>query len=228
MRNRVFGLVAVIGSLGISQTVVAQGAPEAPAQQQGGSSSDLKPNPPVNVYTPRSGVQATPMRVQVIDAVSFADVETKATYRLYGVDACSLLQSATLGKQQWPCGSVALAWMVSATLNKWITCNDVRPGDAKSAGLVRCATAEHADLALDMLKEGMAVVPPDPLDRQVKAYLSAEQDAKHAYRGMWSSSFQMPWLFRADLEKIVRDGLKDNGTDLPPQPNSEVPEPQKP
>ena len=154
----------------------------------------LPPNLSAEFHKPKSSTQATPMRVRVIEATSFADIETQVVYRLYGVDACSISQVAVLGRQPWPCGVVAVSWMVTATLNKWVTCAEIRMRDAER--LVRCATAEHADLAADMIKEGIAVTPPDLEDRQIKAYLSAELEARKAYRGIWGSEFQMPWTFR--------------------------------
>ena len=154
----------------------------------------LSPNLSPEFHKPRSSTQATPMRVRVIDATSFADIETQVVYRLYGVDACSISQVAVLGRQPWPCGVVAVSWMVTATLNKWVTCAEIRMRDAER--LVRCATAEHADLAADMIKEGIAVTPPELEDRQIKAYVSAEIEARKAYRGIWGSEFQMPWTFR--------------------------------
>ena len=35
-----------------------------------------------NVYKPQGALQSTPMRVEIIDATSFRDIETGAIYRL--------------------------------------------------------------------------------------------------------------------------------------------------
>lgn len=45
-----------------------------------------------------------------------------------------------------------------------------------------------------MVREGVAVtVPATQDDPVIRSYALAEQDARKAYRGLWSSTFQMPW-----------------------------------
>lgn len=145
-------------------------------------------------YAPRTSAGAVPMRVEVLSATSFADVETRQVYRLYGIDACDPTQTATLGRQIWPCGTVATAWLVTVTLNKWVACTTIRSQDA--VRVARCATGESPDLAADMLRLGHAVTLPDQSDRLIAGYAQLEKDARTAYRGLWASSFQMPWRFR--------------------------------
>lgn len=145
-------------------------------------------------YSPRVSNATVPMRVEVLTATSFVDVESRQLYRLYGIDACDLNQKATLGKQTWPCGIVATAWLVGATLNKWVACTPIRQGDG--ATVARCASSEIPDLAAEMVKLGYAVTLPAPEDRLIAAYPQLEKDARAAYRGLWASSFQMPWIFR--------------------------------
>ncbi len=69
------------------------------------------------VYTPKALTQSTPMRVEVIDGVTFRDIETGVVFRLFGVDACQRDQIANLGRQPWQCGVAAIAWLTTATLN---------------------------------------------------------------------------------------------------------------
>jgi hypothetical protein len=52
-----------------------------------------------SVYTPKALTQSTPMRVEVIDGVTFRDIETGLAFRLFGVDACQRDQIANLGRQ---------------------------------------------------------------------------------------------------------------------------------
>lgn len=151
---------------------------------------------PAGIYTPKGAVQSPPLRVEVIDGTRFRDIESQAVYRLYGIDTCSPDQVARLGRQPWPCGTVATAWLVTATLNKWLACTTLR--DESGAHLVRCASASHPDIAADMVREGIAVARPTTRDDPgIRAYALAEQDARKAYRGLWSSTFQMPWDWRA-------------------------------
>lgn len=148
-------------------------------------------NPPSGIYQPKTQAQQRPLRVEVIDGMRFRDIETRTVYTLYGIDTCGADQSAHLGRQSWPCGVMAVAWLVSATLNTWLACDSVRTdGDVH---FVRCASAGHSDLAADMLRDGVAVLrPAAPGDPQIPAYAKAQADARKAYRGLWSSTFQMP------------------------------------
>jgi endonuclease YncB( thermonuclease family) len=147
------------------------------------------------VYTPQSALQSTPMRVEVMDATSFRDIETGARYRLYGVDSCLPTQSANLSRQSWPCGAVAIAWLTNATLGKWVSCNALR--ETAGQQLSRCASSEHQDLAADMLKEGLAIVLPIAEGQEVRAYSQLQDQARKQYKGLWSSQFTMPWELRA-------------------------------
>jgi endonuclease YncB( thermonuclease family) len=148
------------------------------------------------IYRPNSALDSPPLRVEVLDGVRFRDIETHNVYRLYGIDACALGQIASLGRQPWPCGAVAVAWLVNATLNRWIACNTLRLEGAER--LARCSSADHADIAADMLRGGIAVAPPSSTgDLVIHAYVAAEAEARKAYRGIWASSFEMPWEFRA-------------------------------
>ncbi len=145
-------------------------------------------------YAPRPMAATTPMRVEVLSGTTFADIETRQVYRLYGIDACDPGQTARLGKQNWPCGVVATAWLVTATLNKWVACTTIRRQDA--IRVARCATGELPDLAAEMLKTGHAVTLPSFEDRLITSYAQLEHDARRTYRGLWASAFQMPWRFR--------------------------------
>lgn len=146
------------------------------------------------IYKPLGAQQSTPMRVEVVDATSFRDIESGATYRLYGVDSCLPTQSANLARQSWPCGVVAIAWLTNATLGKWVSCNIVR--ESSGQRLSRCSSSEHQDLAADMLKEGYAVVLPAAEGQEVRAYGALQDQARKQYKGFWSSQFTMPWELR--------------------------------
>ena len=148
-----------------------------------------------SVYTPKAPMQSTPVRVEVIDGVTFRDIETGLVYRLFGIDTCQLDQIANLGRQPWQCGAAAIAWLTTATLNKWVSCNPLREKDGRR--LSRCSSSEHADLAGDMIKEGLAVCLPDAEDQHVRSYLLDQDQARKAYKGLWSSQFAMPWNYRA-------------------------------
>lgn len=176
-------LVPLLLATGTSVAQTPSAPPSAPAAPQ---SPDL--------YSPQSTTATVPMRVEVVTSTTFRDVETGQLYRLYGIDACDPNQTAVLGKQTWPCGVVATAWLVNVTLNRWVACTPIRHAEALKLG--RCATGEIPDLAAEMLKLGHAITLPSPEDRLIPAYAQLEKDARAAYRGLWASSFQMPWTFR--------------------------------
>lgn len=148
-----------------------------------------------SIYKPQRALQSTPMRVEVIDATSFRDIETGARYRLYGVDSCLPTQTAIFARQLWPCGAVVIAWLTNATLGKWVSCNVIR--EAAGQRLARCSSSEHQDLAADMLREGLAVLLPAAQGQSVRAYIQAQDQARKQYKGLWSSQFTMPWEVRA-------------------------------
>ncbi len=148
------------------------------------------------IYAPKIPPQSPPLRVEVVDGQRFRDIETGQAYQLYGIETCAPGQTARLGRQPWPCGTMATAWLVTATLNAWLACATLR--EEAGERLVRCATAGHPDLAADMLRAGVAVAKPGTdADPAIRAYALAEQEARKAYRGLWSSTFQMPWDWRA-------------------------------
>ena len=163
-----------------------------------------EPRVSTGIYTPNNAVQAAPMRVTVIDGTTFKDIETGAVYRLYGIDACAKGQTAALGRQSWPCGVMATAWLVNATLGKWTACNVLDEID--TVKFVRCATSEHPDLAADMLKDGDALTNPDKDGRKIHAYVEAEDAARKAYKGLWSSRFEFPWEFRKAQPQVHAGG----------------------
>ncbi|WP_245573049.1 thermonuclease family protein [Lichenihabitans psoromatis] len=150
------------------------------------------------LYEPGSVPQATPLRVEVLDGTRLREIETGAVYRLYGIATCMPGQDAHLGRQPWPCGTMATAWLVTATLGKWLSCATLR--DEAGEHLARCASADHADLIAAMLRDGIAVtLPPTEQDPSIRAYTSAEREARKAYRGLWASSFEMPWDYRVRI-----------------------------
>jgi endonuclease YncB( thermonuclease family) len=149
---------------------------------------------PPTIYTPRETVQRTPMRVSVLDGRSFRDVGTGATYRLYGIETCALGQVAELGPQLWPCHVVPVAWLVAATLNKWVACNVVMEKDGIRHA--RCASNEFPDMGLELLRIGAAVVDVAESGPLIDLYRNAEAEAKRSARGLWGSTFEMPWAFR--------------------------------
>lgn len=182
-------IALVAGSLlvilfGTADIALAQTAPPSPAPS----------STPLSVHTPRETIQPTPMRVSVLDGRSFRDEASGTTYRLYGIDTCEPGQVAELGPQRWHCEVGAKAWLVAATLNKWVACNTVIEKDG--ARLARCAGNDVPDLGAELLRQGAAMVDAAESGPLIDLYKTTEVEAKRAARGLWSSKFEMPWAFR--------------------------------
>lgn len=149
---------------------------------------------PPSVHVPREAVQRTPMRVSVLDGRSFRDTAGGETYRLYGIETCEAGQFAELGPQRWPCDVVPLAWLVTATLNKWVACNVIVEKDGLRHA--RCASHEVSDMGQELLRIGAAVVDGGESGPLIDLYRATEAEAKRSSRGLWGSTFEMPWAFR--------------------------------
>jgi endonuclease YncB( thermonuclease family) len=134
------------------------------------------------------------MRVSVLDGRSFREVGSGAMFRLHGIETCEAGQRADLGLQSWPCDAVPVAWLVAATLNRWVACNVVTEKDGIRHA--RCASNDVPDMALELLRLGAAVVDAAQSGPLIDLYRSAEAEAKRSQRGLWSSRFEMPWAFR--------------------------------
>jgi endonuclease YncB( thermonuclease family) len=145
-------------------------------------------------------VPGTPMKVRVIDGDTFEDPAGGSVIRLAGVDACEADQRAALDGQEWPCGAVATAWLVQATLGRTVTCVPVG-ADARRRILARCATQDHGDLAAAMIRAGIAVAYRYRGQVSEPAYAKLEDQARAEKQGLWKSDFQMPWEHRSHKNK---------------------------
>lgn len=165
-----------------------------------------EPGVPPTIHKPRESLQRTPMRVSVIDGRSFRDTTGGAVYRLYGIETCELGQSAEFGSQQWPCAAVPIAWLVAATLNKWVACNEVKEQDG--VRYARCASNEFPDMAVELLRVGAAVVDFNESGPLIDLYKTTETEAKRNARGLWASKFEMPWAYR---QRVTPQGAPPPG-----------------
>ena len=136
-----------------------------------------------------------PMKVRVIDARTFADLQTGEIFRLFAIDVCAIDQSASLDGQPWPCGVVATAWLVRQTLGQWVICNRVQA--KPDVTLARCATSRQPDLTAAMIRAGLAVLIHDSDIAAPAVYEHLDLEARRNFRGLWRSKFEMPWEFRS-------------------------------
>ncbi|AFR26679.1 hypothetical protein RM11_0973 [Bartonella quintana RM-11] len=114
---------------------------------------------------------------------------------LYGVDTCAPRQKAKLSDQEWPCGAVTTAWLVTKTLGQDLSCKQalMRNGIHYAQCFV-----EGIDLAEVGLSEGMLVLSKENKNPVPGQYHSAEEAARNNKVGLWSSDFAEPVQWRRD------------------------------
>jgi len=115
--------------------------------------------------------------------------------QLYGIDTCETRQSAQRDNQEWPCGAVATAWLVTKTLDREVLC---RPSIVRSGVTFAQCFVNGIDIAEMGLSEGMLIISKDEENLPPSQYISLEQDAKARKRGLWSSDFVDPVQWRRD------------------------------
>lgn len=123
--------------------------------------------------------------VRVIDGDSL--VIGGAEMRLFGIDAPEYRQTCTRDGETWPCGMDAARALRAAVAGKTVVCKP-RDEDRYGRTVAVCSVGEE-DLSAAMVWLGLAVA--------YGAYQSEERAARDARRGLWSSSFETPSLWRA-------------------------------
>jgi len=115
--------------------------------------------------------------------------------QLYGVDTCETRQTAKRNNQEWPCGAVATAWLVTKTLDREVVC---LPSIVKSGVTFAQCFVNGIDIAETGLSEGMLIISKDKENLPPSQYISLEQAAKSGQLGLWSSDFVDPVQWRRD------------------------------
>jgi endonuclease YncB( thermonuclease family) len=106
--------------------------------------------------------------------------------RLFGIDAPELDQVCQRGGRAWSCGQAAAEQLANLVAGQEVRCIPVGT-DQHDRVLARC-TAGHVDVNRTMVATGYAVA----FRRYSQNYISAEESAKVARRGLWSGTFEMP------------------------------------
>ncbi len=112
---------------------------------------------------------------------------------LYGVDTCAPRQRAKLNDQEWPCGAVTTAWLVTKTLGKNLSCKQAIVHDGISHA--QCFV-QGIDLAEAGLSEGMLIISKSNKNSIPVQYINAEEMARKKKVGIWSSDFTEPLQWR--------------------------------
>lgn len=115
--------------------------------------------------------------------------------RLFGIDAPEFTQKCTRAGTPWSCGSAAADQLSKLIAGKQVSC--VSQGkDRHGRTLARCSVGT-TDLNRVMVATGYALA----YRRYSMDYISAEESAKAAKRGIWSGTFQLP----SDVRQVGDD-----------------------
>lgn len=110
---------------------------------------------------------------------------------IHGVDAPEQKQSCTYTNgEEWPCGSVATAFMSHLVANHIVSCEQ-RDVD-RYGRIVAVCHAGGTDVGDAMVYYGLALA----YRRYSSDYVATEDDAREGGRGMWQGVFVEPWDWR--------------------------------
>jgi endonuclease YncB( thermonuclease family) len=110
--------------------------------------------------------------------------------RLHGIDAPDPRQTCRRDGRDWGCGRDAAYALADIVGRHWVSC-EIRERRADFA--VATCIAGPIDIAREIVRKGFALA-----DRRVgDAYIAAEDAARTARAGLWNSTFQLPWDWRA-------------------------------
>jgi hypothetical protein len=106
--------------------------------------------------------------------------------RLHGIDAPEFTQTCTRGGQPWSCGKAAADQLAKLIAGQPVTCSSMGQ-DRYGRTLGQCRVGDK-DLNQAMVATGYALA----YRRYSMTYVSAEDSAKLAKRGIWSGTFELP------------------------------------
>lgn len=110
--------------------------------------------------------------------------------RLFGIDAVESRQRCNRDGQAWNCGKESAFALADRIGRSAIDCRG-RERD-RYGRLVAVCFKGAEDLNRWMVEQGWAVA----YRRYSVDYVAAEEAARAARRGLWSSTFEMPWEWR--------------------------------
>ena len=133
--------------------------------------------------TPAAGAQLSGSG-RSIDGDSLMVGETEV--RLHGIDAPEFTQTCRRDGRPWSCGSEAAYQLSKLVDGKQVSCTTLG-ADTHGRTLGRCRVGE-VDLNRTMVATGYALA----YRRYSMNYVSAEESAKLARRGIWVGTFELP------------------------------------
>lgn len=113
--------------------------------------------------------------------------------RLWGIDAPELTQTCERGGQQYDCGREAAAMLRVLIGGRPVACQE-RTRDRYARMVAVCRVVGGWDLGAAMVEGGHALA----FVRYSRDYVSHEDRARAARRGMHAGEFVAPWEYRAE------------------------------
>ena len=151
--------------------------------------------PPPRPTAPQPPIPSVERGAIVSGVASVIDGDTVEIHgqriRLYGIDAPEASQPCDLDGKPWRCGQVSANALAEYIARRPVTCE---PRDRDRYGrLVAACSVAGASISAWMVSEGWAVA----YRRYSHDFVADEAAARAAKRGIWHSSFIMPWEWRA-------------------------------
>ena len=114
---------------------------------------------------------------------------------LYGIDSPELSQyCANSQGRSYRCGVEAANWLKGWINGYNLDCSILQENNNRHL-TGKCALGPY-DIGAALINAGWAVA-----DRGINDYKKAETSAKQDKRGLWSGSFYMPWVWKAQLQQ---------------------------
>jgi endonuclease YncB( thermonuclease family) len=131
--------------------------------------------------------------------------------RLHGIDAPEFTQTCMRDGRSWGCGSEAAFQLSKLVDGKQVDCTALG-ADTHGRTLARCRVGD-VDLNRTMVATGYALA----YRRYSMNYVSAEDSAKLAKRGLWSGTFELPSQVRhaGDDYVVESPAERSAGRELP-------------
>jgi endonuclease YncB( thermonuclease family) len=147
-------------------------------------------------------------RVSVVDGRTLLFPEHGRTVQLVNIDTCELPQwavvQASSGPSPVPCGAKAKAWLTRTVGTQSVDC--LGTGYTQSGQVLAYCTVRGRDIALEMLRVGLAVIDtPSPLRAE---YFSVQAGAVAKRYGIWST-------FVLDMDEWRRRAVDQTPTRQP-------------
>ncbi|NKB54964.1 MAG: thermonuclease family protein [Alphaproteobacteria bacterium] len=112
---------------------------------------------------------------------------------LHGIDAPESKQVCKADGHSWPCGEHATSALANAIGRTWVECDKKEATkDGRTVAVCRAGGPKGMVLNAHMVAEGMALAYRTVSEE----YVTQEDAAKQAKKGLWRGEFTKPWDWR--------------------------------